>query len=117
MRPSAIEAMLPFLAERFGNPSGSHAVARAARQAVDEARDDVAEAIGCLPGEVVFTGCGTESDNMAITGVLHRRGGVAVCAAAEHHAVLHPVEHHGGRVVGVDQYGRVDLDQLKAALD
>ncbi|MET0579437.1 MAG: aminotransferase class V-fold PLP-dependent enzyme, partial [Ilumatobacteraceae bacterium] len=75
MRPEAVEAMLPFLTERFANPSGSHRFARDARRAVDEARDRVAEVIGCRPGEVVFTGCGTESDNAAITGALRGRSG------------------------------------------
>lgn len=113
MRASAVEAMLPFLTERFANPSGSHRFAREARRAVDEARDLVAEVAGVRPGEVVFTGCGTEADNAAITGP----GGIAVCSAAEHHAVLGPVEHAGGRVVGVDATGHVDLDQLAASLD
>jgi cysteine desulfurase len=115
MRPKAIEAMLPFFAERFANPSGSHRFARDARLAVDEARDRVAGALGVLPGEVVFTGCGTESDNAAIVGSMST-GGTSVCPAAEHHAVLHPVEHLNGRVVRVDACGRVDLDDLAAAL-
>jgi cysteine desulfurase len=117
MRPDAVEAMLPFLAERFANPSGSHRFARDARRALDEARDTVADAIGCRPGEVVFTGCGTESDNAAIAGAVGRRGGRAVCPATEHHAVLHTVERHGGTVVAVEPTGRVDLDALTAALD
>jgi len=117
MRPEAVEAMLPFLSEAFGNPSGAHGVARRARKALDEARDDVATALGCQPGEVVFTSGGTEADNLAVAGVIGARGGVAVCSAAEHHAVLHPVEHVGGRVVGVDAAGAVDLDRLAAALD
>jgi cysteine desulfurase len=116
MRPSAVAAMLPFLSERFANPSGSHRFARDARRAVDEARDQVAAVLDVRPGEVVFTGCGTEADNAAITGVLAARGGLAVCPAAEHHAVLHPVEHAGGAVVGVDAAGRVDLDALAGAL-
>jgi cysteine desulfurase len=78
--------------------------------------------IGVDSGEVVFTGCGTESDNAAVDGAVQRalaagRGAVAVCPAAEHHAVLHPVEHAGGRVVAVDGSGRVDLDALADALD
>jgi cysteine desulfurase len=117
MRPEAVEAMLPFLTERFANPSGSHRFARSVRQVVDEARDVVADAIGCDPGEVVFTGCGTESDNAAVVGTLQRHGGVAVCPAAEHHAVLHAVQHSGGRVVGVDAAARVDLADLAATLD
>ena len=114
MRPDAVEAMLPFLTERFANPSGSHRFARDARRAVDEARDRVAEVIGCRPGEVVFTGCGTESDNAAIVGAISR--GRAVCPAAEHHAVLHVVERNHGTIVGVDATAHVALDQLDAAL-
>jgi cysteine desulfurase len=117
MRPEAVEAMLPFLTDRFANPSGSHAASRDARRALDEARDIVAEALGGSPGEVVFTGCGTEADNLAILGTVRRHGGVALCPAAEHHAVLHSVEHLGGRVVPVDAAGAVDLDALADALD
>jgi cysteine desulfurase len=119
MRAEAVEAMMPYLSEFYANPSGSHRFARRARQAVDEARDTVANVVGCHPNEVVFTGCGTESDNMAISGAIARRGGVAICPAVEHHAVLHVVERFGerGRVVGVDSFGRVDLDELSAVLD
>ncbi len=119
MRAEAVEAMMPYFSELYANPSGSHRFARRARQAVDESRDTVANVVGCHPNEVVFTGCGTESDNMAITGAIARRGGVAVCPAVEHHAVLQVVEHLGeqGRVVGVDRFGRVDLDELAAVLD
>lgn len=113
MRPAAVEAMMPFLSERFANPSGSHRFARAARRAIDEARDQIADVIGVGPGEVVFTGCGTESDNTVISGV----DGGAVCPATEHHAVLHPVEARGGVVVGVDSTGHVDLERLAEALD
>jgi cysteine desulfurase len=117
LRAAAAEAMRPFLGDRYANPSGAHALARDARQAVDEARDVVAAGLGCEPGEVVFTGCGTESDNHAVLGAVRRHGGTAVCPATEHHAVLHPVEHVGGRVVGVDASGVVDLDALAGALD
>jgi cysteine desulfurase len=116
MRAEAVAAMQPFLHDRYANPSGAHAMARDARQAIDEARDVVAGALGCRPGEVVFTGCGTESDNLAILGAVRRHGGTAVCSATEHHAVLHPVEHVGGRVVAVDATGAVDLDALTSAL-
>ena len=78
------------------------------RQVVDEARDVVADVIGCEPGEIVFTGCGTEADNAAIVGAQRRHGGIGVCSAAEHHAVLHAIEHGGGRVVPVDSAGRID---------
>ena len=116
MRRAAVEAMLPFLSERYANPNGSHRAARDARKALDEARDVVAECLGVHPGEVVFTGCGTEADNAAVLGVVRRRGGVPLCSAVEHHAVLHPVEHLGGVVVGVDRSGRIDLAELATAL-
>ena len=77
----------------------------------------MADGLGCRPGEVVFTGCGTEADNHAVLGAVRRHGGTAVCSAVEHHAVLHPVEHLGGRVVAVDAPGRVDLDALASVLD
>ena len=112
MRQSAIDAMMPFLAGEYANPSGSHRFARRSRQAIDEARDMVADTIGCTPGEIVFTGSGTEGDNTAIRGVIERRGGRAVCSAAEHHAVLHCVEHVEGHVLGTDEWGAIDLEEL-----
>jgi cysteine desulfurase len=119
MRPEAVEAMLPFLTERFANPSGSHRFSREVRAAVDDARDTVAAVVGCTPGDVIFTSGGTEADNTAIIGSLRCAADtpVAVCPAVEHHAVLHVVEHHDGRVVGVDASGSVDLDALADALD
>ncbi|MGH2547411.1 MAG: aminotransferase class V-fold PLP-dependent enzyme, partial [Actinomycetota bacterium] len=117
MRPEAVEAMEPFLTERVGNPSGGHALARAARQAVEEAREVVAGCLGCRPPEVVFTGGGTEADNLAVAGVVARSGGTAVCSAVEHHAVLHATEAVGGRSVAVRTDGRIDLDALADALD
>ncbi|MFZ9843047.1 MAG: cysteine desulfurase family protein [Ilumatobacteraceae bacterium] len=116
MRREAIEAMRPFLDDQFANPSGSHRFSRSARRAVDEARDDIADVLGCAPGEVVFTSGGTEADNAAIFGAVRRHGGVAVCSAAEHHAVLHCVEHLRGEIVGVDRNGVIDLDALAATL-
>ena len=109
VRAEVLVAMLPFFGSRFGNPSGSHRVARDARKAIDEARDVVAGAIGCRPSEVVFTGCGTEADNAALVGAMQRHVGPAVCSEAEHHAVLHVVEHREGRVVGVDAAGAREL--------
>jgi cysteine desulfurase len=117
MRPEAVDAMLPFLRERFANPSGAHLLARDARRAIDEARATVAHAVGAEPGEVVFTSGGTEADNLAVLGAHDRHGGVVVCSAIEHHAVLDPVEARHGRLVGVDRLGLIDLDQLADALD
>ena len=108
MRREAIDAMLPYLDQQYANPNGSHRFAREARKALDDARDVVADVVGCKPGDVVFTGGGTEADNTAILGVVARRGGTALCSAVEHHAVLQAVEHTGGRIVGVDSAGRID---------
>jgi cysteine desulfurase len=116
MRPEAVTAMLPFLTEHFGNPSGSHRVSRVARDAMDEARETVAACLGADPGEIVFTGSGTEADNLALFGVC-ATGGIPVCPASEHHAVLHSVEVLGGRIVEVRGDGLVDLDRLADALD
>ena len=117
MHPEAIEAMNAVLAGSLANPSGAHRLARDARRAVDEARDLVAELVGCLPGEVVFTSGGTEGANAAVLGAVRRHGGTAVCPAAEHHAVLHCVEHVGGTVLPVRGDGSVDPATVSAALD
>jgi cysteine desulfurase len=117
MRAEAIDAMLPYLDQQYANPNGSHRFARAARRALDDAREVVAGVLGCDAGEVVFTSGGTESDNTAVLGAAARRGGTALCSAAEHHAVLESVEHVGGRIVGTDGAARIDLDQLAAQVD
>ena len=90
MRPEVVEAMAPFLRERHGNPSGVHSISRRAKDALEEARERVAAVLGCQPLEVVFTGGGTEADNLAVKGAAlagRRRGGV-VTVATEHEAVL-----------------------------
>ncbi len=119
----ASHAMEPWLSGRFGNPSGSHSVARSARQAIDEARDTVASCLGTSPGDVVFTGSGTEAANLAVLGRVRAFPGPVVVSAIEHHAVLHAAEAAGRslgvpvRVVGVTSDGVVDLNALSAALD
>ena len=117
-------AMEPLLAsgERarppsFGNPSGSHALARIATRALDEARERVAAVLGCAPGEVVFTSGGTEADNLAVTGGMPPRPGVPVCGATEHPAVLEPVRALDGVEVAVDAAGRVLPDALAGTLE
>src|SRR4051812_41397544 len=109
--------MLPYLRDVYANPSGAHTMARAARKAIDEARDTVAAVLGAQPGEVVFTGGGTEADNLAVLGTHDRNGGVVVGSAIEHHAVLEPIAARGGRVVPVDARGVVDAEALVAILD
>lgn len=112
MRERAVAAMMPYFSGTYANPSGSHRFAREARRAIDEARDDVAGVLGVAPGSVIFTSCGTEADNTVLAGVRGR----AICSAAEHHAVLHPVEERpDGVVVGTDSTGHIDLDRLAEA--
>lgn len=116
MHPEAVEAVTAFLADGHANPSGSHRLSRDNRKVVDEARDIVAGAVGCRPGEVVFNSGGTEGANTAVLGAVRLHGGRAVCPAAEHHAVLHCVEHTDGTVVPVTRDGTVDMDALEHAL-
>ena len=123
--PAVLEAMLPYFSERFGNPSSVYATARESRRAIDAARDAVAEVLGARSSEIVFTGSGTESDNLAIKGVAfanRARGSHVITSQVEHHAVLHScdyLEKLGFRVtrLPVDRLGVVDLGALEAALD
>ncbi|MEX0946931.1 MAG: aminotransferase class V-fold PLP-dependent enzyme, partial [Acidimicrobiia bacterium] len=123
VRPAVAEAMAPFLGDRFGNSSGSHQVSRRAKNALEEARERAAFLIGARPQEIVFTGGGTESDNLALKGAAlagGRRSGV-VTAATEHEAVLETVDFLSRfgcptRIVGVDRHGLVDSDDLAAAV-
>jgi cysteine desulfurase len=119
LRPAAAAAMLPWLTERFGNPSGVHRVARAARAAVDEARDAVATVIGVDPGGITFTSGGTEADNLAVLGALAAAPGPVVVSAVEHPAVMEAAHASGQevRVAPVDSDGLVDLDALRLLLD
>jgi len=117
MRPESLAAMVPYLTEHFGNPSGSHSVARRALVAIDEARDEVARCLGCEPGEVVFTSGGTESDNLAVLGASSPGPGTVLCSAVEHHAVLNACDARGGTTVPVDRSGVIDLDAMGEQLD
>ncbi|MFA5885747.1 MAG: cysteine desulfurase family protein [Acidimicrobiia bacterium] len=127
VRPEVRDAMAPFAADVFGNPSGIHAVARQAKTALEVAREQIAAALGAAPGEVVVTGGGTEADNLAVIGTARaaaRRGSGRriVISAIEHKAVsaaaelLEP-EGFEVRVVRVGSDGIVDLDDLERALD
>jgi cysteine desulfurase len=117
-----LEAMLPYLRERWGNPSSLYSHGRVARRALDESRDTVAQVLDCRPSEVLFTSGGTESDNLALKGVAFARrqdGDHIVTTKVEHHAALRTcewLERKGGfRVtyVGVDKEGVVDLEELE----
>lgn len=125
VHPSVIDAMLPYFAEGYGNPSSSYALARDARKAIDLARDSAAELLGARSNEVIFTSGGTESDNLALKGVAMAssgRGRHIVTTAIEHHAVVHTcelLERYLGyevTVVPVDEHGRVDPDDVGRAL-
>ncbi len=116
LRRAARAAWLDASERYHANPTGSHRAARAARRALDDARDEIAATLGRRPAEVVFTSGGSEADNMAIRGVLHDRGGAAVCSAGEHHAVLEPVEHAGGVTVGFEADGTVSPERLAEVL-
>ncbi len=123
--PRVVEAMVPWLFERFGNPaSRTHAFGWAAKEAVELAREQVAQLIGATAKEIVFTSGATESDNLAIKGVAHhyaRKGKHIVTVATEHKAILdscHALERDGWEVtyLGVGEDGRIRLDELAAAL-
>jgi cysteine desulfurase len=124
--PVVVEAMLPYLSTHFGNPSSSHSYGRAAHQAVDTARAQVARLLGCSPAEITFTGGGSESDNLAIRGVaLARRsmGSHIITQVTEHPAVLNTCRAlerlHGFRVtyLPVDGNGRVSPAAVETAID
>jgi cysteine desulfurase len=124
LRPEALESMLPFLTEQYGNPSSAHAYGRKARAALDEAHETVGAALGAQPREIVFTSGGTEASNLAIKGAAwagKAMGNQIITSSVEHHATLHTVhylEKFGFEVVElpVDRYGRVDPDHLGATL-
>lgn len=119
-----LEAMLPYLREDFGNPSSVYRAGRESKKGIEEAREHVAAAIGALPSEVIFTGGGTEADNLATKGVAFRqkdRGNHIVVSSIEHHAVLHSAEwlmRNGFRVtfLPVEGDGVIDLGALEQAV-
>lgn len=122
-----LERMLPYFQQDFGNPSSSHQIGQTAEHAVEESRRMVAACLGAEPSEIVFTGCGTESDNLALRGTAfaerrQRKAGHILTTPVEHHAVLHTVQQlrdvHGFEVefLPVDQYGMVDPDDVKKHL-
>ncbi len=124
--PEVLAAMQPWFCDGFGNPSSLHSVGRRARNAVDEARDRVAAALGCASREVVFTAGGSEADNLAMRGVLDRwgalRGRHVVISAIEHDAVIKTAEQlaEEGRctvtVVGCDAHGCVSPEAVAEAV-
>jgi cysteine desulfurase len=124
VRPEALNAMLPFLTERYANPSSPHSSGQLVRHALDGAREKTAAAIGARPTEIVFTGGGSEADSLAIFGIMDayaERGKGFVTCAIEHHAVLHAADALRRRgadvtILPVDADGFVDPEALRAAL-
>lgn len=118
------EAMVPYMNKHWGNPSSPYSFGNQARMAVEKARERVAECFGCKPAEVIFTSCGTESDNLAVRGVtksIHNRGNHIVTTAIEHHAVLNTcrvLETEGWRVtyLPVGPNGIVRIEDVEKSL-
>jgi cysteine desulfurase len=124
LHPDVLEAMRPYYTEFFGNPSSTHSYGRAAKTAVNRSRDFIAGALGCLPAELIFTSGGTESNNMAIYGVLQANKDEKkhiITTLIEHHAVLHPcewLEKLGFEVtyLPVDETGLVQVADVQSAI-
>ena len=124
LSPRVLEAMLPYFTQYYGNPSSVHAFGREAKQGLDKARDQVAKALHCEPSEVIFTGCGTESDNTVLLGVAQRygdKGKHIITPNVEHHAILHTCEYlekqgYSVTYLPVDQDGLVTAEQVAAAI-
>ena len=122
--PAVVDAMIPWMTARYGNPSSVYRLAGESRKAVEEARASVATVLGADPGEIFFTSGGTEADNWAIKGVAfahQKKGTHIITSAIEHHAVLHTcryLEQHGFSVtiLPVDETGKVRMEDLKAAI-
>lgn len=125
--PAVVEAMLPYFSQEWGNPSSVYGHGRRARRALDDARDRLAQRLNARANEVLFTGCGSESDNLAVKGAAlaaaEARGWKhLVTSTVEHHAVLHTCQwlerHFGFEVtyVAVDEHGRVDPSAVADAI-
>ncbi len=123
VREEVLDAMLPYFSEAFGNPSSLYAIAGESRNAMDEARARVASVLNCRTSEVVFTGGGTEADNMAVKGVasIFDEPGDIIISEIEHHAVIHAAEQlerdgHCVKIVPVDRYGVVNPGDVQSRL-
>lgn len=124
LKPEVLDAMLPYLKEHYGNPSSIYKIGREAKAAIDVARKQVADALCADAKEIFFTGCGTEADNWAITGIAlakAKRGKHIISSKIEHHAVLHTLqnlEKQGYEVtyLDVDEYGKISLDDLRSSI-
>lgn len=124
LKKEVLDAMMPYLTECYGNPSSIYHIGQTAKAAVEQARQQVADAIGANPNEIYFTGCGSEADNWAIKGTAYakqKKGKHIISTAIEHHAVLHTLQYlekQGFEVtyLPVDAYGKIRLEDLKKAI-
>lgn len=124
--PRVLEAMMPYFSDVYGNPTSAHSQGRAAERAIEDARKTVADMLNCGPSEIIFTGCGSESDNLAIRGAAHRArqqnmSPRLITSPVEHSAVTNTVRQLRDTLgiepvfVPVDRYGIVDEDAFDAA--
>src|SRR6266581_3656455 len=119
-----LDAMIPYLTTEYGNASSIYTLGRHAMQAIDSAREQVADLLNCRPTEISFTGCGSESDNLAIKGMAfasQKKGNHIITTPIEHHAVLHTcqyLERFGFKTtyLPVDSYGRINPDDVARAI-
>jgi len=125
VRDEVVAAMLPYFTEYFGNPSSLHLFAREAAKGMDTARAQVAKALNAKTEEIIFTGGGSESDNMVLRGIAQaykKKGNHIITTAVEHHAILHTLEalekeaNVSVTYLPVDEYGRVTAEQVEAAI-
>lgn len=122
MKNEVINAMEPFNAKYYGNPSALYSISRKSKESIDTAREILANSIKCSRDEIYFTGGGSESDNWAIKGVALsniKKGNHIITTSIEHHAVLNSckyLEQHGWQVtyLNVDKYGKINVDDLKS---
>ena len=124
VKQEVLNEMIPYFTEKFGNPSSLYEIGAEAKEAITKARGQVADLIGAKPQEVIFTSCGSESDNWALISTAHwkrAKGNHIITTKIEHHAILHTckaLENEGFEVtyLGVGPDGRIDLNELEAAI-
>ena len=124
VKQEVLNEMIPYFTEKFGNPSSLYEIGAEAKEAITKAREQVAQLIGAKPQEVIFTSCGSESDNWALTSTAHwkkAKGNHIITTKIEHHAILHTckaLEKEGYQVtyLGVGPDGRIDLNELEQAI-
>lgn len=124
VRPEVVDAMMPYITENYGNPSSIYKISRGNKEAVEKAREQIANAINAKPNEIYFTAGGSESDNWALKGIADsyaNKGKHIITSCIEHHAILHTCEYletKGYEVtyLPVDEYGKIRMEDLKNAI-